>query len=121
MRKFITALILVPLLIVFVTFAVANRAIVTVTFDPFDSVDPAFAVKMPLFLLIVTLIALGIIIGGVTTWFGQRHWRARARRGEADARALREKLQVRKWQEDQPPALPPAKEAPAPLMFPPAA
>ena len=117
MRKLVTALIVVPLLIIFVTFAVANRASVTVTFDPFDSVEPAFAVKMPLFLLILTLIAFGIIVGGIVTWFGQRKWRVRARRAEREASDLREKLQSRQW----PPQtqLPPAESAP--LSFPPAA
>ena len=119
MRKLVTALILIPFLIVFVTFAVANRASVTVTFDPFDSVDPAFAFKMPLFLLIIVLIALGIAIGGLMTWFGQRHWRVRARRAETDARNLREKLAQRDWKQAQP-ALPPAQE-PAPFIYPPAA
>jgi uncharacterized integral membrane protein len=117
MRKLVTALIVVPLLIVFVTFAVANRASVTVTFDPFDSVDPAFAVKMPLFLLVIVLIALGIIIGGIVTWFGQRKWRARARRAEQEASDLRGKLQAR--------ILPAQSQIPAaeplPLSFPPAA
>ena len=117
MRKLVTAFIIVPLLIIFVTFAVANRTSVTVTFDPFDPVDPAFAVKMPLFLLVITLIAFGAIIGGIVTWFGQRKWRMRARRAEQEAGDLREKLQAHQW-----PAraqLPSAE--PAPLSFPPAA
>lgn len=120
MRKLVTALIVVPLVIVFVIFAVANRALVTVTFDPFDSVDPAFALKLPLFLLILALIAIGMVIGGMITWFGQHKWRARARRAESEARALREKLQARNWPPESRPALPPAPE-PAPLIFPPAA
>ena len=119
MRKLVTAFVVIPLLIIFVTFAVANRASVTVTFDPFDSVDPAFALKMPLFILILALLALGIVAGGLITWFGQRKWRARARHAEADARSLREKLRARQWQET-PPSLPPAQE-PAPFVFPPAA
>lgn len=117
MRKLVTALIVIPLLIVFVTFAVANRASVTVTFDPFDSVDPAFTVKMPLFLLVLTLIAFGIIIGGLVTWFGQHRWRVRARRAEKEANDLREKLAQRQWSPQA--QLPPAE--PAPLTFPPAA
>jgi len=117
MRKLVTALIVIPLLVVFVTFAVANRATVTVTFDPFDQVNPAFAVTMPLFLLVITLIAFGVIVGGIVTWFGQRKWRVRARRAEQEAASLREKLQARQW----PPQaqLPPAESATP--VFPPAA
>ena len=117
MRKLVTALIVVPLLIIFVTFAVANRASVTVTFDPFDSVNPALAVTMPLFLLILTLIAFGIIVGGIITWFGERKWRVRARRAEQETASLREKLQSRQWPVQ--PQLPPGE--PARSAFPPAA
>ena len=117
MRKLVTAFIVVPLLIIFVTFAVANRTSVTVTFDPFDPVDPTFTVKMPLFLLVISLIAFGVIIGGIVTWFGQRKWRLRARRAEQEAGSLREKLQARQWPAQT--QLPPAE--PVTLSFPPAA
>ena len=40
-RKLVSALILVPLAIVLIAFAVANRDIVTVSLDPFDHADPA--------------------------------------------------------------------------------
>jgi uncharacterized membrane protein YciS (DUF1049 family) len=121
MRKIVTAFILVPLVIVLVTFAVANRQVVTLAFDPFDAAQPAYALKLPLFILIFALIGLGVIIGGVTVWFGQHRWRVRARRSESEARALREKLAERKWPPDAQRALPPAPETPAPLIFPPAA
>ena len=42
MRKFLTALVLIPLGVIFVVFAVANRHLVTVSFDPFGSGDSAF-------------------------------------------------------------------------------
>jgi hypothetical protein len=41
MRKFFTALVLIPLGLVFVIFAVANRHLVAVSFDPFNSIDPS--------------------------------------------------------------------------------
>ena len=49
MRKFFTALVVIPLGLIFIVFAVANRHFVTVSFDPFNSDDPAIAVSMPLF------------------------------------------------------------------------
>jgi len=121
MRKIVTAFIVVPLLIVLVMFAVANRQIVTIAFDPFDSAHPAFALTAPLFILIFVLVAAGMVIGGVLAWFGQRKWRVRARRSEAETRALREQLAVRKWTPDDQRALPPAPDHPAPMAFPPAA
>ena len=73
-------------------FAVANREIITVSFDPFDSAQPAFAVRMPLFILIFVLVGLGVLIGGVAAWLRQHKWRVRARRAEAEARDLRARL-----------------------------
>lgn len=92
MRKFLTALIVIPLGLILVTFAVANRHFVTVSFDPFVTDDPSFAVKLPLFLLLIVVAAMGVIAGGCAVWFGQRHWRRAARRHEADARAARLEL-----------------------------
>jgi len=75
MRKFVTYVIIIPLALVFVAFAVANRHFVTVSFDPFDTTTPAVAVQLPLFALIIAVAILGVIAGGMATWFGQRHWR----------------------------------------------
>ncbi|MBB4374936.1 putative integral membrane protein [Bradyrhizobium sp. cir1] len=92
MRKFLTALIVIPLGLILATFAVANRHFVTVSFDPFISDDPSFSVTMPLFLLLILVAALGVVAGGCAVWFGQRRWRRAARRHEADARAARGEL-----------------------------
>ena len=40
-RKIVTAVIVIPLAVVILAFAVANRQIVTVSFDPFSSANPA--------------------------------------------------------------------------------
>jgi uncharacterized integral membrane protein len=92
MRKFLSALILIPLGLISIVFAVANRHLVTVSFDPFNTTDPAIAVSMPLFVLIIAVAIAGVIAGGCATWFGQRRWRRAARRHEADARAAKAQL-----------------------------
>jgi uncharacterized integral membrane protein len=92
MRKFLTYLVVIPLGLIFIAFAVANRHLVTVSFDPFNSSDPSLAVSMPLFALILAVATVGVIAGGCATWLGQRHWRRAARRHEADARAARGEL-----------------------------
>jgi uncharacterized integral membrane protein len=92
MRKFLTALIVIPLGLILMVFAVANRQFVTVSFDPFVSNDPSFSVTLPLFLLLIVVAALGVLAGGCAVWFGQRHWRRAARRNDADARAARGEL-----------------------------
>lgn len=92
MRKFLTALIVIPLGLILVTFAVANRHFVTVSFDPFVTDDPSFSVTLPLFLLLILVAGIGVVAGGCAVWFGQRHWRRAARRNDADARAARSEL-----------------------------
>jgi uncharacterized integral membrane protein len=92
MRKFLSAVILIPLGLIFIVFAVANRHFVTVSFDPFDSTNPAIQFSLPLFVLIIAVAIVGVIAGGCATWFGQRRWRRAARRHEADARAAKAQL-----------------------------
>jgi uncharacterized integral membrane protein len=92
MRKFFTALVLIPLGLIFIVFAVANRHLVTVSFDPFNSSDPAAGVTLPLFVAIIAVAIAGVAAGGCATWFRQRHWRRAARQHEADARQARAHL-----------------------------
>jgi uncharacterized integral membrane protein len=92
LRKIVTLVIVVPLAVVIVAFAVANRQSVTVSFDPFSSANPAYAATLPLFVLIFVLVILGVIVGGVAAWLRQSHWRRTARRLDADVRALHQEL-----------------------------
>ena len=89
MRKFLTALIVLPLGLIFIVFAVANRHFVTVSFDPFNSADPSVAIRLPLFIVIILVAIIGVVAGGSATWFRQRQWRRAARQHEADARRAR--------------------------------
>jgi uncharacterized integral membrane protein len=92
MRKFLNAIVWIPLAVILVVFAVANRHLVTVSFDPFNSNDPALGITLPLFVVIIAVAILGVVAGGSATWFGQRRWRRAARQHEADARELRAQL-----------------------------
>jgi uncharacterized integral membrane protein len=92
MRKFLTALVVIPLGIFFVIFAVANRHLVTVSFDPFNSATPTVAVTLPLFVVIIAVAMLGVLAGGMATWFRQGRFRRAARRNEAEVREVRTQL-----------------------------
>lgn len=92
LRKFVNALVLIPLAVIFVVFAVANRHLVTVSFDPFNTSAPSVSVTLPLFVVIILVAILGVVAGGAATWFRQRHWRRAARQHEAEARAARLQL-----------------------------
>ena len=92
MRRFLNTAVWVSLAVILVVFAVANRHLVTVSFDPFNSSDPALSTTKPLFAVIIAVAILGVAAGGSATWFGQRRWRRAARQHEADAREMRAQL-----------------------------
>ena len=92
MRKFFTALVVIPLGLFFIIFAVANRHLVTVSFDPFNSVTPTVAVTMPLFVVIIAVAILGVLAGGMASWFRQGKWRRAARQHEVEAQKARSQL-----------------------------
>jgi uncharacterized integral membrane protein len=92
LHKLVTALILVPLAIVVIAFAVANRQTVLVSFDPFDQANPAFARSLPLYALVLALVIGGVVLGGVAAWLRQGKWRRAARLAQGEARALRAEL-----------------------------
>src|SRR4051812_16758537 len=117
MRKFFAIAVLVPLAIIIVMFAVANREIIAVSFDPFDTAHPAYALKLPLFVLIFVLVTLGVVVGGIAAWLRQHKWRMRARRAEAEARDLRVRLDAEQPRRNVPATV----EASPPFVVPPAA
>ena len=92
MRKFLGTLVVIPLGIFFVNFAVANRHLVTVSFDPFNSATPTVAVTLPLFVVIIAVAMLGVLAGGMATWFRQGRFRRAARQNEAEMRDIRTQL-----------------------------
>src|SRR2546423_15414502 len=96
-RKLVLVIILVPLALAFITFAVANRQIVVVSLDPFDQAHPAIAISLPLFALTLLFIIGGVVVGGVAAWLKQSKWRRAARRAEWEARALRAEVDELKW------------------------
>lgn len=89
LRNILAALLLIPLALVIVLFAVANRAPVTVSLDPFAGDPPMVAVAVPLFLLVLMVLILGVMVGGMSAWLRQSRWRRRARRLAGEVKAAR--------------------------------
>jgi uncharacterized integral membrane protein len=95
-RKIIAAVILVPLAVVIIAFAVANRQIVTVSLDPFSAEHPAASLTLPLFALVIVLLVLGVLIGGIAAWLRQSKWRRTARRLEREIADLHIEIEALK-------------------------
>ena len=122
-RKVVTALILVPIASVLVTFAVANRRSVVVSFDPFDPAHPAVAFALPLYGLLLAGVIGGVVIGGAAAWMRQSKWRRAARLAQARARELGAELDQLKRDMGmaEPPQRMPGRSAPRLIIPPPAA
>src|SRR5919201_505952 len=78
-RRIAAALILVPLAIILVSLAVANRQSVVVSFDPFDPAHPALTRALPLYLLMLVILIGGVLLGGSAGWVRQGKWRRAGR------------------------------------------
>ena len=89
MVNFLKALILLPLAILVVLLAVANRGPVTLSLDPFSREAPEIAVTLPLFAVIFGAVMLGVVIGGMAAWLAQGKHRRAERRYKREARRLR--------------------------------
>ena len=88
-RRIAAALILVPLAIILVSLAVANRQSVVISFDPFDPAHPALTRALPLYLLILVILIGGVLLGGSAAWIRQGKWRRAARLADAQRREMR--------------------------------
>ena len=66
--KFLRWLLLLPVALFEILIAIANRQSVTFSLDPFNPLEPAIGVTMPLALIVIIAIFFGILIGGFASW-----------------------------------------------------
>jgi hypothetical protein len=86
LKRIITILIAFPAAAALVTLAIANRHAATLVLDPFNPTAPLVSVSLPLYIYLFTALILGVILGGLATWFGQSRWRRQARMQTAESR-----------------------------------
>lgn len=97
-KRIVGWFVLVPLCVILIVFALANRQSVKVNFNPF-AVEPGTASQdlgVPLFLVIFAVLLVGIVLGGIATWFAQsphrrdeRHFRRETERLHRELDAAR--------------------------------
>jgi hypothetical protein len=88
LRRFLKWLIGVPVLVLAIGFAVANRKFVSISFDPFSQDAPFASIPMPLWGLFFVGMITGVLMGWVGCWLAQGKWRKRAREQDATIRKL---------------------------------
>ena len=93
-----------PFILAFALFALANRQVVSVGLDPFNGGDiPNSAIVAPLFIILILAMMVGVVLGGVVTWFGQGKYRKAARQNRAEADRWRQQAQTAQAQAANPP------------------
>lgn len=88
-RRIVSIVIVIPVAIVLVAVAVANRHTVPLRLDVFEPQNPALTINAPFYLWLLAAVALGIVAGGVASWFSQGKHRKRERRYKREANKLR--------------------------------
>jgi uncharacterized integral membrane protein len=89
MIRFLKALVLLPVAILVVLLAVANRGPVTVSLDPFSGGVPEFSFTLPLFALVFLAVMAGVVIGGIAAWLAQGKNRRARRQSRREVNSLR--------------------------------
>lgn len=84
LNRFLTIAVFIPLAVVLIALAVANRAPVDFTIDPFNPGNPGLTVTLPLFIYLFGALGLGLVVGSVATWIKQGRYRKLARQREVE-------------------------------------
>ncbi len=92
LRRAFNWIIGLPIAVVAIGFAIANRQWVTLSFDPFSRDAPFASISMPLWVLFFCGVFVGLIAGWIGAWFAHAKWRKAAREARIDlARAQQER------------------------------
>jgi hypothetical protein len=84
--KFLKWLLIAPLALIGLAFAIANRHLATVSFDPFAGNDISSPqITVPLFVILFSAVLFGILLGGIATWMTQGKNRRAARLARSEA------------------------------------
>jgi uncharacterized integral membrane protein len=95
-KRIVGWFVLVPLCAVLIVFALANRQLVVVNFNPFATAESIEATNagMPLFLVIFAVLLIGVVLGGIATWFAQGPHRREERHFRRETDRLHRELEA---------------------------
>lgn len=104
-NKMVGWLVLVPLCAMLIAFALANRHLVAVNLNPFVGAPPegAGGYGTPLFVILYVVLLVGVLLGGIASWFAQAPQRRRERHWRREAQALAQELETARRAAEQAP------------------
>jgi uncharacterized integral membrane protein len=96
LKRIVGWFVLVPLCAALIVFALANLQPVNVNFNPLATVDvlSATTFRVPLFIVIFGVLLVGVVLGGIATWFAQGPHRRDERHYKRETERLHRELEV---------------------------
>jgi uncharacterized integral membrane protein len=85
LRRALWIVVALPVAVLLITLAVANRHGVRLVLDPFRPEEPVLSIVLPFYAYLYGVLLIGILVGGAATWLTQARWRRTARRRAAEA------------------------------------
>lgn len=93
MKRLLKLLLLIPLAVVVLAVAEANRHMVHIYLDPLAGAGPeGTEISVPLYAVIFVSVMIGVVFGSVVTYFEQGKHRRAARLARAEIDSLRSDL-----------------------------
>jgi uncharacterized integral membrane protein len=93
LRRIFRWIVGVPIAIVVIAFAIANRQWTRLSLDPFSSTSPVFSINMPLWVLFIFGVFIGILVGWISCWLAQGKWRKLAKDRRSEIARLHSELE----------------------------
>lgn len=78
-KKILNLVVFIPLGVLLIVLAVANRQVVTLALNPFRPDDGVLSLSGPFFLFLLLALTVGMAIGSAATWWSQGRYRKQAR------------------------------------------
>jgi uncharacterized integral membrane protein len=96
LRRILRWIVGLPIAIVVIAFAIANRQWTRLSLDPFSSESPILSINMPLWALFIFGVFIGILVGWAACWLAQSKWRKLARERAREIAQLQSEITMTK-------------------------
>ena len=84
-KRIVALLIAVPVGALVIALSVANRQDMTLLVPPSVDGTPLASLTLPVFVVLFATLFVGMVLGSIATWFGQRRYRRNAREMKVEA------------------------------------
>ncbi|MFO1088821.1 MAG: lipopolysaccharide assembly protein LapA domain-containing protein [Hyphomicrobiales bacterium] len=87
MKRLLSRFVVLVAMVALVAFALANRQVIRVNFDPLTPDTPWLALDVPLWLAMFAAILVGLLAGWIAAWINHGRYRRAAREARAELKS----------------------------------